>query len=90
MLQKRESHLFPLAIEILGGISANLKKTLKLLAVLSDNRSFHAQGLSVGFCTLMQSLSITAIWGSAAMLLARAPFLTIFLFGCSTDRRGDG
>ena len=40
----------PLAIEILGGISANFKKTLKRLAVLSDNCSFQAQGLSVAFC----------------------------------------
>ena len=63
----------PLAIEVLGGISAIFKKTLKRLAVLSDNRSFQAQGLSVAFCKLMQSLSITAIRGSAEMLLARAP-----------------
>ena len=63
----------PFAIEVLGGILATFKKTLKLLAVLSDNRSFQAQGLSVAFCKLMQSLSITAFWGSAVMLLARAP-----------------
>ena len=63
----------PLAIEVFGGISATFKKTLKRLAVLSDNRSFQAQGLSVAFCKLMQSLSITAIRGSAEMLLARAP-----------------
>ena len=63
----------PLATEVLGGISATFKKTLKRLAVLSDNRSFQAQGLSVAFCKLMQSLSITAIRGSAEMLLARAP-----------------
>ena len=63
----------PHAIEVLGGISATFKKTLKRLAVLSDNRSFQAQGFSVAFCKLMQSLSITAIRGSAEMLLARAP-----------------
>ena len=63
----------PLAIEVLGGRSATFKKTLKRLAVLSDNRSFQAQGLSKGFCKLMQSLSSTAIRGSAAMLLAPAP-----------------
>ena len=45
----------PLAIEVLGGISATFKKTLKRLAVLSDNRSFQAQGLSVAFCKLWQS-----------------------------------
>ena len=70
---KMEITFVPLAIEVLGGISANFKKILKRLAVLSDNRSFQAQGLSVAFCKLMQSLSITAIRGSAAMLLARAP-----------------
>ena len=70
----------PLAIEVLGGISVT-KKTLKRLAV-SDNRSFQAQGLFVVFCKLMQSLSITAIRGSVVMLLARAPYLTILLFGC--------
>ena len=63
----------PLAVEVLGGISATFKKSLKRLAVLSDNRSFQAQGLSVAFCKLMQSLSITAIRGSAAMMLSRAP-----------------
>ena len=63
----------PFAIEVLGGISATFKKTINRLAVLSDNRSFQAQGLSVAFCNLMQSLSVTAIRGSAEMLLARAP-----------------
>ena len=32
--------LVPLAIEILGGISATFKKTLKRLAVLGEKRSF--------------------------------------------------
>ena len=63
----------PLANEGFGGISATFKKTLRRWAVLSDNRSFQAQGLSVAFCKLMQSLSITDIRGSAEMLLARAP-----------------
>ena len=62
-----------LAIEALGGISATFKRTLKRLAVLSDNRSFPAQGLSVAFSKLLPSLSITAIRGSTAMLLTRAP-----------------
>ena len=63
----------PHAIEVLGGISATFKKTLKWLALLSDNRSFQAQGLSVAFCKLMHSLSITAIRGPAEMLLAGVP-----------------
>ena len=58
----------PLAVEVLGGISEALKQ-LKRLAVLSDNRSFTAHGLSVAFRKLLQSLSITTIRGSAAMLL---------------------
>ena len=64
--------IVPLAIGVLGGISATFKKTLERLAVLSGNRSFQAQGLSLAFYKMMQSLSITAIRGSAAMLLARA------------------
>ena len=53
----------PLAIEVLGGISATFKKTPKWLTVLSDNRSFQAQGLSVVLCKRVQTLSITAIRG---------------------------
>ena len=53
--------IVPLAIEVFGGISANFEKTLKLLAVLNDNRSFRTQGLSVAFRKLMQCLSNTAI-----------------------------
>ena len=70
--QKWESHLFPLQLKSLAGYRQPSKKHRRL-AVLSDNRSFQAQGLSVAFCKLMQSLSITAIRGSAEMLLARAP-----------------
>ena len=64
---------FSLAFEVLGGKSPTFKKTLKRLAVLSDNPSFHGQALSVAFCKLIQSSSITAIRRSAAILLARAP-----------------
>ena len=42
-------------------------QSLKRLAVLSDNRYFQAQGLSVAFCKLMQSFSTTTNRGSTAM-----------------------
>ena len=57
----------PLANEVLGRISATFKKILKRLALLSDNGSFQAQGSSVAFRKLMQSLSNTAFRGLAAM-----------------------
>ena len=69
---KMGTKFVPLAIEVLGRISAFFKKTLKRLAVLSDNRSFQALALSVAFSKLMQYLSITAMRGSATMIIARA------------------
>ena len=74
----------PLEIEV----PLKFTKTLKRLAALSDNRSFQAQGLSVAFCKLMQSLSITAIRGSAEMLLARAP-CRLFCFLCARPLGGE-
>ena len=70
--QKWESHLFPLQLKSLVGYRQPSRKHSSGW-LLNDNCSFQAQGLSVAFCKLMQSLSITAIRGSAEMLLARAP-----------------
>ena len=47
-----------LAINVLSGISPTFNKTLKKLVVLSDNRSFQAQGLHVAIKKLKQYLSI--------------------------------
>ena len=34
----------PLAVESLGGLSATLKKTLRRIALLADNRNYQSQG----------------------------------------------
>ena len=46
---KLEVTFVPLAIKVLGGIYAAFLKSLKRLAVLSDNHSFQTQELSVAF-----------------------------------------
>ena len=44
-------------------------KTLKQIALLTDNRSLDPAGLSVAFSTLAQSVSITLIRGNARILI---------------------
>ena len=66
-----EIQFIPLAFETFGGFSETFHKILKRIATLADNRSFQPAGLSVAFSKLSQSFSVTAIWGSAIMLLAR-------------------
>ena len=61
----------PLAFETFGGFSETVRKTLKRIATLADNRNLQPAGLSVAFSRLSQSVSVTAIRGSAIMLLAR-------------------
>ena len=61
----------PLACETFGGLSETVRKTLKRIATLADNRNLQPAGLSVAFSRLSQSVSVTAIRGSAIMLLAR-------------------
>ena len=61
----------PLASETFGGFSATVRKTLKRIATLADNRTLQLAGLSVAFSRLSQSVSVTAIRGSAITLLAR-------------------
>ena len=63
--------LIPLAFETFGGFSETVLKTLKRIATLADNRNLQPVGLSVAFSRLSQSVSVTAIRGSAIMLLAR-------------------
>ena len=61
-----------LAFETFGGFSETVRKTLKRIATLPDNRNLQPPaGLSVAFSRLSQSVSVTAIRGSAIMLLAR-------------------
>ena len=61
----------PLAFETFGGFSETVRKTLKQIATLADNRNLQPAGLSVAFSRLSQSVSVTAFRGSAIMLLAR-------------------
>ena len=61
----------PLAFETFGGFSETVRKTLKRIATLADNKNLQPMGLSVAFSRLSQSVSVTAIRGSAIMLLAR-------------------
>ena len=64
-------HFIPLALETFGGLSKTTRKTLKRIALLSDNRGFQPSGLSVAFSRLAQAVSISAMRGSATMLIAR-------------------
>ena len=61
----------PLAFETFGGFSETVRKTLKRIATLADNRNLQPAGLSIAFSRISQSVSVTAIRGSAIMLLAR-------------------
>ena len=63
-------HFIPLALETFGGLFET-RKTLKRIALSSDNRGFQPSGLSVAFSRLAQAVSISAIRGSATMLIAR-------------------
>ena len=60
-----------LAFESFGGFSGTVRKTLKQIATLSGNRKLQQAGLPVALSRLSQSVSVTAICGSASMLLAR-------------------
>ena len=64
-------HFITLALETLGGQSRKTRKTLKRIALLSDNRGFQPSGLSVAFRHLAQAVSMGAMRGSATMLIAR-------------------
>ena len=64
-------HFIPLALETFGGLSETASRTLKRITLLSDNRGFQHSGLSVAFSHLAQAVSISAMRGSATMLIAR-------------------
>ena len=51
--------------------NAQQPKPLKRIALLSDNRGFQPSGLSVAFRRFAQAVSISAMCGSATMLIAR-------------------
>ena len=60
----------PLAFETFRALSETVRKTLKRIATLADNRSLQPAGLSLVFSRLSHSVSITAIPGSAIVPLA--------------------
>ena len=62
---------FPLAFETFRGFLETVRKTLKRVATMADNRSLQPAGLSVAFSRLSKSVYVTAIPGSAIKLLAR-------------------
>ena len=64
-------HFIPLALETFGGPSETTRKTLKRTALFSDNRGFQPSGLSVAFNRLTQAASISAVRGSATLLIVR-------------------
>ena len=63
--------IIPLALETFGGLSEKTRKILKRVALLSDNRGCQPSALSVAFNRLTQAVSISAMSGSATMLIAR-------------------
>ena len=60
----------PLAFELFGELSQTVRKTLKRIATLVDNRSLQPAGLPLAHSRLSQSVSVRAIRESAIRLLA--------------------
>ena len=67
--------LVPLAFESFGGFSDLVRKTLKGITLLADNRNFQPPGLSIAYNRLSQGVSVTLMRCSATMLIARDPLL---------------
>ena len=63
-------HFISLALKTLGGITETTGKTLKSIAHLSDDRGFQPSSLSVAFNRFTQLVSISAMRGSATILIA--------------------
>ena len=57
------TQFIPLAFETFRGFSETVRKSLKRIATLADNRSLRPTGLSLAFSRLSQSVSVTAIRG---------------------------
>ena len=64
----------PLAFESFGGFSL-VRKFLKRIALLADNRNFQSAGLSIACNRLSQGVSVTLMRVSATMLITRDPLL---------------
>ena len=61
----------PMAFESFGGLSELVRRTLKQIALLTDNRSLYSAELLVAFSRLAQLVSVTLLRGNAIMLVAR-------------------
>ena len=61
-----------MAFQSFGGLSELVRKTLKRIALLTDNRILYSAGLSVAFSRLAQLVSVTLMRGNAIMLIARS------------------
>ena len=55
----------PMTFESFGGLSELVRKTLKRITLLIDNRSLYSAGLSVAFRRLAQLVSVTLTRGNA-------------------------
>ena len=64
-----------LAFESFGGLSDLVRKTLKRIALLADNRNFQPAGLSIAYNRLPQGVSLSLMRGSATRLIARDSLL---------------
>ena len=62
----------PMALESFGGLSELVRKTLKQMALPTDNKSLYSAGLSVAFSRLAQSVSVRLMRRNAIMLIARS------------------
>ena len=56
-----------MVFESVGGLSELVRKILKRIAPLTDNRRFHSAGLSFAFSRLAESVSVTLMRGKALM-----------------------
>ena len=65
----------PLAFESFGGFSDLVRRTLKRMALLGDNRNFQPAGLSIAYNWLSEGVSVTLMRGSAKTLIAENPLL---------------
>ena len=54
-----------MVFESFGGLSELVRKTLKRIALLTENRSLYSAGLSVAFSRLAQSVSVALMRGNA-------------------------
>ena len=65
-------HFILRAIESFSDFSKLVRKTLKQIALCTDNRSLRPVGLSVAFSRLAQLVALSLMRGNAIMMIARS------------------